>query len=115
MFRISVSTCHYEIYERANIHIFCVGFYPDAGAGPSSSPFRPDNETLTLDDFDSLSPEEPAAQGDPDTIPGYGSPTGGAPLNIPVLSNAVAGSYLVCDISKYVATLDLIHNATCEL
>ena len=40
----------------------------------------PDNETFTLDDFDSLSPEEPAAQGDPDVL-GY-SQLGGAPLGI---------------------------------
>ena len=59
-----------NIRAYANIHIFCVGFYPDAGAGPSSSSFRPDNETFTLDDFDSLTPEEPAAQGDPDVL-GY--------------------------------------------
>ena len=64
----------------ANIHIFCVGFYPDAGAVPSSSSFRPDNETFTLYDFDSLTPEEPAAQGDPDVL-GY-SQLGGAPLGI---------------------------------
>ena len=44
----------------------------------------------------------------PGTIHGYGPPTGVAPLNIPVWPNAVAGSYPVCDISKYVATLDLI-------
>ena len=44
----------------------------------------------------------------PGTIPEYGPPTGGAPLNILVWLNAVAGSYPVCDISKYVATLDLI-------
>ena len=69
-----------NIRAYANIHIFCVGFYPDAGAGPSSSSFRPDNETFTLDDFDSLSPEEPAAQGDPDVL-GY-SQLGGAPLGI---------------------------------
>ena len=30
------------------------------------------------------------------------------PLNILVWPNAVAGSYPICDISKYVATLDLI-------
>ena len=41
-----------NIRAYANIHIFCVGFYPDAGAGPSSSSFRADNETFTLDDFD---------------------------------------------------------------
>ena len=35
-------------------------------------------------------------------------PTGGAPLNIPVWPNAVAKSYHVCDISKYVETLDII-------
>ena len=64
----------------ANIHIFCVGFYPDAGTRPSSSSFRSDNETFTLDDFDSLTPEEPAAQGDPDIL-GY-SQLGGAPLGI---------------------------------
>ena len=69
-----------NIRAYANIHIFCVGFYPDAGAGPSSSSFRPDNETFTLDDFDSLSPEEPAAQGDPNVL-GY-SQLGGAPLGI---------------------------------
>ena len=45
-----------------------------------SSSFRPDNETFTLDDFDSLTPEEPAAQGDPDVL-GY-SQLGGAPLGI---------------------------------
>ena len=44
----------------------------------------------------------------PGTIPGYGPPTGGAPLNIPVWPNAVVRSYPVCDISKYVGTLDLI-------
>ena len=44
----------------------------------------------------------------PGTIPGYGPPTGGVPLNIPVSPNAVAGPYPVCDISKYVGTLDLI-------
>ena len=44
----------------------------------------------------------------PGTIPGYGLPTGVVPLNIPVWPNAVAGSYPVCDISKYVGTLDLI-------
>ena len=44
----------------------------------------------------------------PGTIPGYGPPTGAVPLNIPVWPNAVAGSYPVCDISKYVVTLDLI-------
>ena len=59
-----------NIRAYANIHIFCVGFYPDAGVGPSSSSFRPDNETFTLDDFDSLTPEEPTAQGDPDVL-GY--------------------------------------------
>src|SRR6185295_9198469 len=81
MFRISVSTCHDKIYERTLTSIFfCVGFYPHAGAGPSSSSFRPDNETFTLDDFDSLSPEEPAAQGDPDIL-GY-SQLGVAPLGI---------------------------------
>ena len=69
-----------NIRAYANIHIFCVGFYPHAGAGPSSSSFQPDNETFTLDDFDSLSPEEPAAQGDPDVL-GY-SQLGGAPLGI---------------------------------
>ena len=69
-----------NIRAYANIHIFSVGFYPDAGAGPSCSSFRPDNETFTLDDFDSLSPEEPAAQGDPDVL-GY-SQLGRAPLGI---------------------------------
>ena len=44
----------------------------------------------------------------PSTIPGYGPPTGAVPLNIPVWPNAVIGSYPVCDISKYVETLDLI-------
>ena len=44
----------------------------------------------------------------PGTIPGYGPPTGAVPLNIPVWPNAVAGSYPVCDISKYVGTLDVI-------
>ena len=34
--------------------------------------------------------------------------TGAVPLNIPVWPNAVAGSYHVCDISKYVGTLDVI-------
>ena len=43
----------------------------------------------------------------PGTIPGHGPPTGAVPLNIPVWPNAVAGSYPVCDISKYVGTLDL--------
>ena len=81
MFRISVSTWHDKIYERTlTSTFFCVGFYPDAGAGPSSSSFRPDNEIFTLDDFDSLSPEEPAAQGDPDVL-GY-SQLGGAPFGI---------------------------------
>src|SRR6185369_3009520 len=81
MFRISVSTRHDKIYERTlTSTFFYVGFYPDAGAGPSSSSFRPDNETFTLDDLDSLSPEEPAAQGDPDVL-GY-SQLGGAPFGI---------------------------------
>src|SRR6185369_10663594 len=40
--------------------------------------------------------------------PGYSPPTGAVPLNIPVWPNAVAGSYPVYDISKYVGTLDLI-------
>ena len=44
----------------------------------------------------------------PGTIPEYGSPTGAVPLNILVWPNAVAGSYPVCGISKYVGTLDLI-------
>ena len=44
----------------------------------------------------------------PGTIPGYGPPTGGAPLNIAVWTNTIAGSYPVCDISKYVATVDII-------
>ena len=44
----------------------------------------------------------------PGTIPGYGPPTGAVPLNIPVWPNAVAGSYPICDISKYVGTLNLI-------
>ena len=44
----------------------------------------------------------------PGTIPEYGPPTGGAPPNIPVWPNAVAGSYPVCDISKYIATIDMI-------
>ena len=44
----------------------------------------------------------------PGTIPGYGPPTGGVPLNIPVSPNAVAGPYPICDISKYVGTLELI-------
>ena len=57
-----------NIRAYANIHIFCVGFYPDAGAGPSSSSFRPNNDDFTLDDLDSLTPEEPAAQGDPDVL-----------------------------------------------
>ena len=58
MFRISVSTCHDDIYERTlTSTFFCVGFYPDAGARPSSSSFRPDNEGFTLDDLDSLTPE----------------------------------------------------------
>ena len=43
----------------------------------------------------------------PGTIPEYGPPTGAVPLNIPVWPNTVAGSYPVCDISKYVGTLDL--------
>ena len=64
----------------AIIHILCVGFYPDAGAGPSSSSFRPDNEAFTLDDLDILTPEEPAAQSDPDVL-GY-SQLEGAPLGI---------------------------------
>ena len=69
-----------NIRAYANIHIFCVGFYPDAGAGPFSSSFPPDNEGFTLDDLDSLTPDEPAAQGDPDVL-GY-SQLGGAPLGI---------------------------------
>ena len=43
-------------------------------------PLEPDNETFTLDDFDSLTPEEPATQGDLDVL-GY-SQLGGAPLGI---------------------------------
>ena len=64
----------------ANIRILCVGFYPDAGARPSSSSFQPDNEGFTLDYLDNLTPEEPAAQGDPDVL-GH-SQLGGAPLGI---------------------------------
>ena len=41
---------------------------------------RPDNEGFTLDDLDSLTPEEPATQGDPDVL-GY-SQLGVAPLGI---------------------------------
>ena len=81
MFLISVSTWHDKIYERTlTSTFFSVGFYPDAGAGPSSSSFRPDNETFTLDDFDSLTPDSPGAHGDPDVL-GY-SRLGGAPLGI---------------------------------
>ena len=97
----------------ANIRILCVGFYPDAGAGPSSSfrpgtkhslntltnlprnicwftficyagfvssTFVPDNEGVTLDELDSLTPDSPGAHGDPDVL-GY-SQLGGAPLGI---------------------------------
>ena len=41
---------------------------------------RSDNEGVTLDELDSLTPEEPATQGDPDVL-GY-SQLGGAPLGI---------------------------------
>ncbi|XP_039843435.1 uncharacterized protein LOC120703417 [Panicum virgatum] len=65
------------------------GFYPDASAGPSSSSFRPgfvsstfilDNEGFTLDELDSLTPDDPVAHGDLDVL-GY-SQLGGAPLGI---------------------------------
>ena len=42
--------------------------------------FVPDNEGVTLEELDSLTPEEPAAQGDSDVL-GY-SQLGGAPLGI---------------------------------
>ena len=97
----------------ANIRILCVGFCPDAGAGPSSSfrpgtkyslntltnlprdiywftficyagfvssTFVPDNEGVTLDELDSLTPDSPGAHGDPDVL-GY-SQLRGAPLGI---------------------------------
>ena len=47
-------------------------------AGFVSSTFVPDNEGFTLDELDSLTPDEPAAQGDPDVL-GY-SQLGGAHL-----------------------------------
>ena len=40
----------------------------------------PPMQAFTLDDLDSLTPEEPGAQGDPDVL-GY-SQLGGAPLGI---------------------------------
>ena len=49
-------------------------------AGFVSSTFVPDNEGFTLDELDSLTTDEPAAQGDPDVL-GY-SQLGGAPLGI---------------------------------
>ena len=49
-------------------------------AGFVSSTFVPDNEGFTLDELDSLTPDEPAAHGDPDVL-GY-SQLGGAPLGI---------------------------------
>ena len=45
-----------------------------------SSTFVPNNEGFTLDELDSLTPDEPAAHGDPDVL-GY-SQLGGAPLGI---------------------------------
>ena len=41
-----------------------------------SSTFVPDNEGFTLDELDSLTPNEPAAQGDPDVL-GYSQLGGG--------------------------------------
>ena len=49
-------------------------------AGFVSSTFIPDNEGVTLDELDSLTPDEPAAHGDPDVL-GY-SQLGGASLGI---------------------------------
>ena len=45
-----------------------------------SSKFVPDNEGVTLDELDSLTPDSPGAHGDPDVL-GY-SQLGGAPLGI---------------------------------
>ena len=45
-----------------------------------SSTFVPDNEGVTLDELDSLTPESPGAYSDPDVL-GY-SQLGGAPLGI---------------------------------
>ena len=49
-------------------------------AGFVLSTFVPDNEGVTLDELDSLTPESPGAHGDPDVL-GY-SQLGGAPLGI---------------------------------
>ena len=45
-----------------------------------SNTFVPDNEGVTLDELDSLTPDSPSAHGDPDVL-GY-SQLGGAPLGI---------------------------------
>ena len=49
-------------------------------AGFVSSTFVPDNEGVTLDELDSLTPDSPGAHGDPDVLE-Y-SQLGGAPLEI---------------------------------